>query len=181
MATPLKDVLVGIFSSSLSQSALASCKTGNASMYRGPSTPGAALSLYFLPSAVSTSALISLIQSGPSTWLSSLIWIATMVLPSWAAEATLVMASEALGLVLLENTTTDTTMATSTAATSSGTIGGSVHLALSISSVIGICPAFGALAASGLVVELALGWLLGGGVEGLFSSGINGSGNRILL
>src|SRR6476646_1653426 len=155
MATPLNDVLVGIFRSSLSQSALASVNGGNASIYRGASTPGAALSLYFLPFAVFISALISLIQSGPSTWLSSLIWIATMVLPSWAAEATLVMASEALGLVLLENTTTDTTIATSAAATSSGTIGGSVHLALSISSVIGMCPALGALAACGLMLGLA--------------------------
>src|SRR5690349_11397778 len=175
MATPLKDVLVGIFRSSLSQSALASWSAGNASMYRGASTPGAALSLYFLPSAVSTSALISLIQRGPSTWLSSLIWMATMVLPSWAAETTLVMANEALGLVLLENTTTDTTIATSTAATSSGTTGGSVHLALSISSVIGICPALGALAACGLVSGglvdgLALGWLLVGVESGVVSS-----------
>ena len=38
---------------------LAASRGGNACMYRGASTPGAALSLYFLPSGVSTSALIS--------------------------------------------------------------------------------------------------------------------------
>src|SRR5580765_6380137 len=97
--------------------------------------------------------------------------MATIVFPSCGAEATLVMASDALGLVRLDSTTTDTTIATSTAATSSGTIGGSVHLALSISSVMGICPAPGWLAACGAPGVLALGWLLGG-TTGAVSSGI---------
>src|SRR5438270_6604464 len=131
---------------------------------------GAALSEYFLPSAVSTSALMLLTHSGFSIWLSSLAWIATMVLPCWPDEATLVMASDAPGVLRLEKTTTDTTTATSTAAISSGTIGGSVHLALSISSVIGMCPASGREADAAAL----FGGLAGCGVW-LGFSGINRS------
>src|ERR1041385_2423100 len=69
-----------------------------------------------------------------------------MVLPSWSAEATFVMASDATGVLRLENTTTATRIATKTPAISKGTIGGSVHLALSNSSVIGTWPASGWLA-----------------------------------
>src|SRR5579859_1378913 len=98
--------------------------------------------------------------------------MATMVLLSCAAETTLVMASDALGLVRLESATTATRIPTTTAAMSRGTIGGSVHLALSISSVMGICPASGASAGLAFAGALAFGELLGGGGVGLVSSGI---------
>src|ERR1700736_6922426 len=95
-----------------------------------------------------------------------------MVLPSCAADTTLVMASDALGFVRFESATTATNIPTTTAATSSGIMGGSVHLALSISSVIGMCPASGALAPCGFTGALAFGGLLGGGGVGFVSSGI---------
>src|SRR5579859_2194019 len=98
--------------------------------------------------------------------------MATMVLLSCAADTTLVIASAALGFVRFESATTATRIPTTTAAINSGTMGGSVHLALSISSVMGMCPAFSASAAFGFVVALALGGLLEGGGVGLVSSGI---------
>src|SRR5215470_16170081 len=104
---------------------------------------GAALSVSFLPSGVSISATIFFTHSALSTWLLSFTWTATMVLPCWSAEATFVMASDATGVLRLENTTTATRIATKTPAISNGTIGGSVHLALSNSSVIGTWPASG--------------------------------------
>src|SRR6476660_4777052 len=107
------------------------------------------MSLSFLPSGVSTSALMFFTHSGLSIWLSIFTWIATMVFPSWSADATLVIAMAALGLLRLESTITDTRIATITPATSSGTMGGRVHLALSISSVMGICPASGCPAGAG--------------------------------
>src|SRR5215467_5903618 len=138
---------------------------------------GAALSLYFFPSGVSTSALMFLTHSGLSIWLSTFTWTAAMVVPSVSADTTLVMASAALGGVRLVRTITATTIATSTAATTSGTIGGSVHLALSNSSVIGMCPASAWLCGAGAAP--AGGGLPDGGF-GLASSGIGGSATRIL-
>src|SRR5262249_3061347 len=137
---------------------------------------GAALSLYFLPSGVSTSALMFLTHSGLSIWLSTFTWTAAMVVPSVSADTTLVMASAALGGVRFVSTINATTIATSTAATTSGTIGGRVHLALSSSSVIGICPA------SAWVCRAAPtgGGLPDGGL-GLALSAISRSGNKHTL
>src|SRR5579864_890119 len=98
--------------------------------------------------------------------------MATMVLLSCAAETTLVMASAALGFVRLERATTATRIPTTTAAMSRGTIGGSVHLALSISSVMGMCPASGASAGFAFTGAFVFAGLLGGGGVGLVSSGI---------
>src|SRR6267154_208799 len=88
--------------------------------------------------------------------------MATMVLLSCAAETTLVMASDALGFVRFDSATTATSIPTTTAATSNGTMGGRVHLALSISSDMGMLPASGALAVCGFTGALAFGRLLGG-------------------
>src|SRR5689334_22649009 len=137
---------------------------------------GAALSVNFLPSAVSTSAMIALTHSSLSIWLSSLAWTATMVLPCWSAAATLVIATDATGFARLESTTTETSTATNTAAINSGTIGGSVHRALSISSVIGMWPASGLSAGA----ASAFGGLDDGGEFGGVLSGIVRSETRIL-
>src|SRR5262249_6720391 len=129
----------------------------------------------------STSALMFFTHSGLSIWLSIFTWIATMVLPCWSADATLVMAIAALGLLRLESTITAIRIATITPATSRGTMGGSVHLALSNSSVMGICPASGRLAgAVGVAAGLASVWP-GSGGGGVALSDISGSRNSILF
>src|ERR1700759_3047099 len=79
------------------------------------------------------------------------------------------MASAAYGLSLVANNTNTTTTATSTNPITTGIIGGSVHLALSNSSVIGMWPKLGA-GCCGLAGAAFGGWL---GWFGLLLSGMD--------
>src|SRR6185503_12520097 len=81
-----------------------------------------------------------LIQSRLSTTLLSFTCTATMVLPCWSADTTLVMDPLITGCCRFVNATTAIITATAAAAITTGTTGGKVHLARSNSSVIGTCP-----------------------------------------
>src|SRR5207253_1042760 len=94
-----------------------------------------------------------------------------MVLPCWYTLATLVIDPVMAGLARVPKDTIASTTATTTTAISTGTMGGNVHLALSSSSDMGICPAsVGADGAAGGVA-----WDGGGG------TGVGVSGIKVLL
>src|SRR5258708_549866 len=128
------------------------------------SDDGAASSLYFCPSAVSSSDLMLLIQSRSPVVLSNLIWIATITPSSWiAADATLVIVPAALGFDRLKKTMRATTIATAAKAITTGSAAGIVRRPRSNSCVNGIRPAGRSAGADR--------W--GGGEPGCSSSDIN--------
>src|SRR6185312_2959464 len=130
------------------------------------SLAGAAWSWNVFPSAVTSSESTCLTQSCLSITLFRFTCTAAMVLPSWSAVAILAMVPLTTGVGRLAKETTAIITMTTAAAIRTGTMGGSVHFALSNSSPIGMWPGVYCGAGAGLCCP-ALGCGAGAGGGGV--------------